>query len=189
VTDTQGFLILFGAAAVAVGAYRARRSLWRNVSYAPPIVRIGAQVALAAFLISLLVSGKRTTPLTWAAVLLIVAAALWGRWRYSKSPYLQRSDDRWAKLDRVLSTNPDEADRLLDEGQLEDERERQALRSRATGDINAARAFLAATERELGQLEASTRRHPEMVSIVAQRRARLEADRTWALTLVQNGAA
>ena len=114
-----------------------------------------------------------------------VVAALWGRWRYGNSPRLQRWDATWASVERALPANPEEADRLVAEGQREDDRERDALRVRAATDLGAARAFLRASERELSELESLGRRHPEAVAVVARLRARLEADCAWARNVVQ----
>lgn len=180
---------LLASIPVGIGVYRARRWLWRHFHCAPPILRIGAGIALSALTISLVAGSERTTAaLTWVTVVLIVVAAFWGRWRYASSPGLQRWDATWAKLEKALPRNPEEADRLIAEALEEDDREREILRARATSDVVAARALVKATERELSEIEASGRRHPETVPVMARRRARLEADLAWARTVVQREA-
>src|SRR2546429_9914332 len=150
------------------------------------MLRISAGVALFAFALSLLAGSQGATEaITWVMVGSIVVAALWGRWRYGNAPRLQRWDATWASVERALPANPDEADRLVAEGQREDDRERDALRVRAATDLGAARAFLRASERELSELENLSRRHPEAGAVVARLRARLEADCAWARTVVQ----
>jgi|SRR5690242_10455143 len=192
VTGKQAaFVVVFLLASIplGIGVYRARRWLWRQFHYAPPILQIGAGIALFAVIISLVTgSGGTTRALTWATVVLIVVAAFWGRWRYANSPRLRRWDATWAKVEKALPGNPEEADRLIAEGHEEDDREREELRARATSDVIAARAFLKATERELSEIEASSRRHPETVPVAAKRRARLEADLAWARTVAQREA-
>jgi len=154
------------------------------------MLRISAGVALFALVVSLLAGSQRATEaITWIMVASIVVAALWGRWRYGNSPRLQRWDATWASVERALPGNPEEADRLVAEGQREDDREREALRVRAATDLGAAREFLRASERELSELESLSRRHPEAVAVVARLRARLEADCAWARTVVRGGAA
>src|SRR2546429_2890007 len=131
------------------------------------MLRITAGVALFAFALSLLAGSQGATEaITWVMVGSIVVAALWGRWRYGNSPRLQRWDATWARVERALPGNPEEADRLVAEGQREDDRERDALRVRAATDRGAARAFLRASERELSELESLSRRHPEAGAVV-----------------------
>ena len=182
------FLVAFCVAAIPVGisTYRARRWIWRYFHDAPLVLRISAGVAPFALVVSLL-SGfqSATEAITWVMVASIVVAALWGRWRYGDSPRRQRWDATWASVESALPANPEEADRLVAEGQREDDREREALRVRAATDLGAARAFLRASERELSELESLSRRHPEAVAVVARLRARLEADCAWARTVVQ----
>src|SRR2546429_8844671 len=141
------------------------------------MLRISAGVALFALVVSLL-SGSQGArgAITWVMVASIVVAALWGRWRYGNSPRLRRWDATWARVERALPGNPEEADRVVTEAQREDDREREALRVRAATDPGAAREFLRTSERELSELESLSRRHPEAVAGVARLRAPVAAD-------------
>ena len=185
---TQGVAILTAAIIFGVGAYQARLWMWRNFQYAPLVLRVGVGVALVALVVSGFL-GAKPVILIFVTLALFVVAAFWGRARYGQSPGLQRWDKTWAAVGKLLPDSRAEADRLVAEALGEDDNERERLRVRAQTDPDAARVFLGETERELSSLEASSARHPSLASVLAERRARLEADRAWVRTIIGTGAA
>ena len=184
----EGVSILAACVLLGVGAYRARLWMWRYFQYAPMALRIGVSVALLA-LVVLLSQGAKPPIVVFGTLALLKVAAVWGRVRYGQSPHVQRWDRTWAEVGKALSSSPEEADRLVAEALGKDDDEREMLRARAPTDLNAARAFLRETERELSSIEASSARHPSLASVLAERRTRLEGDRAWARTLARPGAA
>jgi len=188
---TVAMLVAVGALliAVGIGLERLRNCVDRGIDRAPRDVLVSL-LALAVVTLALLPTGIVPAEAVGFGVAgMTLVAAVWGWLRYRGSARVRRWEGIYDGVDHLLASDPEAADRLLQEAIKQDEAEREALRAAAPTDPKAAHEFRRRTRQELnkiGRFSDLTRHHLRagreaegLLAIADGRRQKLQADLQW----------
>jgi hypothetical protein len=189
--------IVAGSAIALIVLYRLRDWYELNLDRIPPTA--SAILAVAFIVTSVLVVTRRVPadPLITIVLGLSVLAAVWGWFRYQRSPSIQRWEATWRQVDSLLASDPQAADAAILAALKEEDAEREQLRAAAVHNRRAALAFQRQTRAELLAWNRTVRTalHDKSADdgdlaagqqMFEKRRGKLEADLEWVTALLSD---
>ena len=191
--------IVAGSAIALIVLYHLRDWYQLNLDRIPPTA--SAILAVAFIVTSVLVVTGRVPadPLITIVLGLSVIAAVWGWFRYQRSPRIQRWEATWRRVDSLLASDPQAADAAILAALKQDDAEREQLRAAAVHNRRAALEFKRQTRAELlaWNRTARTALHDNSLEdgevaagrrMFEKRRGKLEADLEWVTALLSDSS-
>jgi len=189
--------IMAGSAIALIALYRLRDLYEGNLDRIPPLA--SGLLALAFIVTAVLVATGRVPaqPLVSIVLGLSVLAAIWGWFRYRRSPRIQRWEATRREVDSLLSSDPQAADDAILTALTQDDAERNQLRAAAVHNRKAALEFQRQTKAELRAwnrtartaLHDKTAEDAELAAgqqMFERRKGKLEADLEWVTALLSD---
>src|SRR5512146_1845780 len=189
--------IVVGSAIGFIALYRLRNSYERNLDRIPPTA--SAILAVAFIVTAVLVATGRVPAQPYVTVVLGLSlfAAVWGWFRYQRSPRIRRWEGTRREVDSLLTSDPQAADAAILAALKQDDAERAKLRAAAVHNRRAAVEFQRLTRAELQAWNRTARtalrdKSAEKAELAAgqqmfeERRGKLEADLEWVTVLLDD---